>query len=182
MQFQKQELLSELAGLTSQAIADVQKLKALDISKLNYKATDAQWSALECVEHLNLYGDFYLPEIQKQILASSANGDFPIFKSGVIGNYFAGLMKVGNGKIKKMKAPRDKTPSNSGLTLTTLDRFLKQAQLLQSLLTQASTTDLTKVKTAISLTNLIKLRLGDTLRFYVYHVERHILQAEKMVD
>jgi hypothetical protein len=43
---------------------------------------------------------------------------------------------------------------------------------------KAQKVDLTKVKTAISLSKFIKLRLGDTLRFLVYHNERHILQAQ----
>lgn len=40
--------------------------------------------------------------------------------------------------------------------------------------------DLTKTKASISLTRLIKLRLGDTLRFFTYHIERHVLQAERI--
>ena len=80
-----------------------------------------------------------------------------------------------------MKSPNYKNPVNSALSITTLNRFLEQDQLLQSLLRQALTADLTKIKTAISLSKFIKLRLSDTLRFYVYHIERHIGQAEKMI-
>jgi hypothetical protein len=66
------------------------------------------------------------------------------------------------------------------LSITTLDRFLKQQELLKALLQQALEADITKIKTAISLSKFIKLRLGDTFRFYVYHIERHIAQAEKI--
>ena len=179
MQINKEQLISELLSLTERAIISVKKFKTLDITQLNFKNTPEQWSVLECIEHLNLYGDFYLPEMQKQLLEKTHKGNFPFFKPGIIGNYFAGLMKTKNGKIKKMKSPKDKNPVSSVLSITTLDRFLKQAQLLQSLLQQALTADLTKIKTAISLSKFIKLRLGDTLRFYAYHIERHILQAEK---
>ena len=179
MKINKGQLITELLRLTEQAIISVKKFKTLNISQLNLKNTPDQWSILECIEHLNLYGDFYLPEIQKQLMDTKNNSNSPVFKPGVIGNYFAGLMKTENGNIKKMKSPKDKNPVNSTLAITTLDRFLKQEQLLQSLLKEASTADLTKIKTAISLTAFIKLRLGDTLRFYVYHIERHIIQAEK---
>ena len=54
--------------------------------------------------------------------------------------------------------------------------------MLKSLLNQAREVDLTKTKVPISLTRFIKLRLGDTFRFFVYHIERHILQAEKARD
>lgn len=50
---------------------------------------------------------------------------------------------------------------------------------MQELLDQAQKINLSSVKTAISLTSLVKIKLGDTLRFMIYHNERHILQAEK---
>ena len=50
--------------------------------------------------------------------------------------------------------------------------------MLHALLEQAKQVDLVKVKTAISLTKLIRLRLGDTFRFLVTHIERHVLQAQ----
>jgi DinB superfamily len=180
MQINKGQLIAELLALTEQSIIAVKRFKTLSISQLNFKNSAQQWSKLECIEHLNLYGDFYLPEMQKQLLETTHNGDAPIFKSGILGNYFAGLMKTQNGKIKKMKSPKDKNPVNSSLTVTTLDRFIKQQELLKNILNQSLAADLTKVKTAISLSDFIKLRLGDTLRFYVYHIERHIVQAEKI--
>jgi len=48
------------------------------------------------------------------------------------------------------------------------------------LLIQAKAINLVKAKTPVSLTRLLKLRLGDTLRFLVYHIERHVLQAERI--
>ena len=79
-----------------------------------------------------------------------------------------------------MKSPKDKNPSHSTLTRLTIDRFLKQQELLQSLLLQSKRVDLQRTKTAISLSKLIRLRLGDTFRFFVYHIERHVLQAERI--
>lgn len=181
MQINKHQLIAELLALTEQSITVVKRFKTLSTNQLNFKNTVQQWSILECIEHLNLYGDFYLPEMQKQLLESTPKGNSEIFKAGVIGNYFAGLMKTENGKIKKMKSPKDKNPANSILTVTTLDRFMKQQELLKTILNQAQAVDITKIKTAISLTKFIKLRLGDTLRFYVYHIERHIMQAEKIM-
>lgn len=180
MQISNNILIEELLSLTEDSIQSVKKFKELPVNQLNFKKSSNEWSILECIEHLNLYGDFYLPEIEKQILANKNNAETTIFKSGIIGNYFAGLMKVKKGEIKKMKSPKDKNPLNTELTITTLDRFLKQQELLKSLLHQAKTIDLSKVKTAISLTTILKLKLGDTFRFYVYHIERHILQAERV--
>lgn len=176
-------LTTDLLARIDSVIDRAKRLRESGIEKLNAKKAPAQWSALECIEHLNLYGDFYLPEIEKQLDSASKAPANAVFKSGVIGNYFAGLMqKNKKGKLKKMKAPKDKTPAVSVLTLVTIERFLKQAEKLKQLMTRAALVDLTKTKTAISLTKLIRLRLGDTLRFVVYHMERHLDQAERAVS
>lgn len=180
MQIQNHLLIEELLHKTEKATKSVLRLKELNTEQLNFKKSPTAWSVLECIEHLNLYGDFYLVEIEKQILAQKKTNEYTVFKSGLVGDYFANMMLVKDGKIKKMKSPKDKNPCNSALTPTTLDRFLKQQERLKSLLIQAQYIDLTNTKTAISLTKHIRLRLGDTFRFFVYHIERHVLQAERV--
>lgn len=180
MQIESNLLIDDLLNRTENATIAARKFKELPIDQLQLKQNAETWSMLECIEHLNLYGDYYLVEIEKQILSQNGKSKSTLFKSGLIGNYFANLMLVKNGKMTKMKSPKDKNPIHSKLTTTTIDRFLKQQERLKSLLTQARNIDLTKTKTAISLTKLIKLRLGDTFRFFIYHIERHILQAEKI--
>ncbi len=181
MQTTNTQLIEELLLIIETTTASAKKFKELSTAQLNYKKSPESWSILECIEHLNLYGDFYLPEIQKQVLAAQRVSSGSAVKSGVIGNYFANLMKVQDGKIKKMKSPKDKDPANSALSITAIDRFLKQQQLLKSLLLQSKEIDLTKTKSAISLSKFIRLRLGDTFRFLVYHIDRHIQQAERVL-
>jgi len=175
------QLINELLTITEASTAAVNKFRTLSVNELNYKKDDASWSVLECVEHLNLYGDFYLPEIEKRIALKKTASPSGTYKAGFLGNYFANLMKVQTGKIKKMKSPKDKNPAGSQLTATTLDRFLKQQALLTTLLNKALQTDLVRTKASISLTPFIKLRLGDTLRFFVYHIERHVAQAANVI-
>ena len=177
MQTTNNILIDELLHIVESTTVSAKKFKQLSDAQLKFKKSPESWSVLECIEHLNLYGDFYLPEIQKEILNAEKVPSASIVKSGAIGNYFANLMKVKDGKLKKMKSPADKNPATSELSFTTIDRFLKQQELLKQLLLQSRTVNLTKTKTSISLTRLIRLRLGDTLRFLVYHMERHIQQA-----
>jgi DinB superfamily len=181
MQIINDNLINELLSLTKDSLSKVESLKVLPIDKLNFKEEPTSWSILECLEHLNLYADFYLPEIEKQIANNKTNRENGIFKSGLLGNYFVNAIQLKNGTIKKIKTPKDKNPINAALTTATVDKFLKQQNLLINLLHKAKNIDLTKTKTAISLTKLIKLRLGDTLRFFIYHVERHVWQAENVL-
>ncbi len=181
MQTDNNTLIDELLGLTEDSTLAVQKFKSLTPARLNFKTDPKRWSILECLEHLNLYGDFYLRELEKTLLNQRPVCPPPLYKSGIIGNYFANLMKVKNGRIIKMKTPTDKNPAGSQLSVTTIDRFLKQQEMLKSLLNQARNVDLVKTKVPISLTKYIKLSLGDTFRFFVYHIERHVLQAETVM-
>ncbi len=178
MQIENNTLIDELTAITLNALNTAKIVKTLDPLQLNAKVNPKQWSVLECIEHLNLYGDFYLPEIEHAILSQKPADKILLFRSGLLGNYFAGLMQAKNGTMKKMKSPPDKNPAKTILSVTTIDRFIKQLERLTSLLEQARNIDLTKTKTAISLTKYIRLRLGDTLRFFVYHIDRHMLQAE----
>ncbi len=180
MKINQHELIGELLNMTNQATDSVKKFRELSLQELNFKSNAGEWSILECIEHLNLYGNFYLPEIEKQLLKSKTANEVPVFRSGILGNYFVNVIKADSGK--KMKATKNMAPANSQLTITTIDRFLKQLEKFKSLLHQSKKADLNKVKTAISLTKFVKLRLGDTLRFLAFHNERHILQAQRIVD
>lgn len=180
MKLNTDELLTELINRSKRALKTVSEYRSLNEALLNRKPDAESWSKLECLEHLNLYGDFYLPEIERNILQAK-RPSWHVFKSGVIGNYFAKLMlPKENGAIKKMKSPEDKNPAKSDLSITTVERFVKQQEHLLRLLEMAKLVDLTHTKTAISISKMIKLRLGDTLRFYVYHIERHVAQAERI--
>jgi hypothetical protein len=178
MKTNQQQLLTELYQLTEQASAAAQTFKNLPVAQLNFKPTDAAWSILECIEHLNLYGKFYLPEIEQALQKSAKVDATNVYKSSFLGDFFVNSIKAGNQK--KMKATQMMLPQKSDVSITTLDQFIKQTERLKIILTHARLSDLTKPKTPISLTKFLTLRLGDTLRFLVYHNERHILQAEKM--
>lgn len=179
MKINTKELLAELHQIIDDCTEKVKRFKNHAPEMLNYRIEDNRWTVLECLEHLNLYGDFYIPEVEKVIISQKDTSTKTMYSPGIIGNYFAGLMKVSGNKIKKMPTPKDKNPIHSQLSLTTLERFLKQQEKWTKLLNMAAHTDLDKARTAISLTKLMKLKLGDTFRFSIYHIERHVIQAEK---
>ena len=183
MQTDNNKLIDELIALTDACTTSALKFQNLSPKILNFKETPEKWSVLECLEHLNRYGDYYLPELEKVITdrrtPAASNG---VYKSGMLGNYFANLMKVKNGKVVRMKTPSDKNPSGSDLSPITIDRFIKQQDMLRSLLEQSRRVDLTKTKVPISIAKFIKLRLGDTFRFLINHIERHVVQAQRAVE
>ncbi|HTN17330.1 MAG TPA: DinB family protein [Chitinophagaceae bacterium] len=181
MTIESKQLLDQLQALSIQATDSAHRFQALTDQQLNFKPEASKWSILECLDHLNQYGDYYLPEIEQQMKASR-RGAAAVFKSGVLGNYFANAMRAQNGKIKTMKSPKDKEPAASGLGRQTIECFLTQQEHLQKLLLLARRKDLNKIRISISLNRYIRIRLGDTFRFYSYHIERHISQANRNIQ
>ena len=172
-------LINELIELTKKNMTDVQSFKGMADKELNLKTSAESWSVLECIEHLNRYGDFYIPEIRKRIDNSNFKKS-STFKSGILGNYFAKSM-LPKEKLNKMKTFKSMNPISSALDRSVLDKFINQQESILELLKKAENTDLTKIKTSISISKWIKLRLGDTFRVVVYHNLRHTVQAKKMI-
>lgn len=174
MQQDSRQLLADLTDIINKTQDSLMQFKTMNATQLNYRRNANSWSILECLEHLNLYGDFYLPEMEQAILKSKTSSQV-VFKSGLLGNYFAELMRAEKGK--KMASPKDKNPIHSTLNETTIARFEKQTERLKHILQLSEKVNLNTVKCSISLSRFIKLKLGDTLRFYIYHIDRHIKQA-----
>ncbi|MDO5981006.1 DinB family protein [Flavivirga spongiicola] len=180
MKVTSEALIAALIEKTRQNINQVEVLNQKPINKLNWKANEDIWSVLECIEHLNLYGDYYLPEIEQRITKSTSKTETH-FKAGILGDYFAKILSP-KEKLNKMKTLKDKNPNGSHLDKTTLERFLIQQEKMLELLDRARSVSLNKTKTGISISKLIKLKLGDTFRVVIYHNERHVEQAKKALE
>ncbi len=179
MRIASQQLLSELSQQVNRHKASAVRWLASADKDLNFKASADSWSVLECIEHLNRYGNFYIPEISKR-LANNTTSPETFFRSGWLGNYFAKSMMPGE-TMRPIKTFASMNPAGSRLDKQVLHTFIGQQDRLLELLAQAATVSLKDTKTAISLTRLIRLRLGDTFRFVIYHNHRHMVQAQRLI-
>ncbi len=173
-----EKLIQDLFVITQNNLKAVESLKSKSIEILNWKSDSKSWSVLECLEHLNRYGDFYIPEITKKI-ASSKYPASKIVKSNWLGKYFSKSVSYSKD-LKKMKTFKSMNPIKSKLNKETIHEFITQQYQIIDLLKKAKKVSLDKTKTAISISKIIKLRLGDTFRVVIYHNERHVKQAEKV--
>lgn len=179
MKTQTKELLNDLTQRTQQVIADTQSLESYALTLLNQRDTPTEWSALECIEHLNRYIRFYVPEFNARISQSSHKPDTH-YRSGWLGNYFANSM-LPREDLNKMKTFSSMNPLGSSLDKTTIHEFLDYQEKMLELLQNAEKVSLRKTKSSISIASWIKLQLGDALRVVVYHNQRHLVQALRAV-
>lgn len=173
------DLIKELTEYIDKHILFTESIEQSTTLHLQYRQHENSWSVLECLQHLNLYGKFYIPKIRKA-LEKSNNKTSNTFKSGFLGNKFA-LSMLPNEQMKSMNTFKSKDPINATLNRKqVVQEFLSQQNELLELLEISKHKNLTKIYTSTTLP-LIKFRLGDTFRFVIYHNERHIIQAKRIL-
>ncbi|MCC3214597.1 DinB family protein [Chryseobacterium sp. X308] len=179
MKISTSELLDELKNRTKQHLQFAEMLSLKTEHDLNFRTSSDSWSTLECLEHLNRYGNFYIPEINRTI-SSAGKPSQLYFKPGILGNYFAKSM-LPKEKLNTMKTLKAMNPIHSNLDKGVVNTFIKQQKKMLELLEEAQYIDLEKTKTNISISKLIKLKLGDTFRFVIYHNQRHVEQIKRIL-
>ncbi len=176
--FKSEELIKDLKEDVRRLQEAAEHLKNTEKSKLVYAVNEGKWSVVQCLEHLNAFGRHYLPAIEKAIAVKS--GEKPAwFNSGFLGDYFTKSMKPKNVfEIKnKMKTMKIFNFPNSLNVDTVMKEYIDQKAKLQHLLDMANDRDLNSIRIPVTITKMIKLKLGDTFRFLIAHEQRHMIQA-----
>lgn len=171
-------LLEDLQADTRQVILATNYLLQEDPEKLVQQPAPGKWSVAQVIEHLNSYGRYYLPAIEAAMKEHRYSPD-PVFTPGWLGDYFTKTMLPGkNGQVvNKMQAPKNHRPSPDIDSKPVIEEFLRQEHLLLDLLEKAKHLSISKIRIPISLSKLVKLKLGDTFRFLVAHHQRHFIQV-----
>jgi len=173
-------LINDLEKRTRWTLDAAHAFEQLSDADLNRRPGPEQWNALECLDHLNRYGDYYLPEIERVAKAAPRVAEDAAFHTGWLGNKFALSMRPG-GAGTSMKTFKKMNPLGDALKREVLREFIRQQEEMLRLLALCRTVNLSKAKTGTTLTRYLRLRLGDTLRVVIYHNQRHLEQAQRAV-
>ncbi len=176
MKTRQDKLIDDLKKDVEVIISCVDHFKG-DSDVLMIQPAPGQWSVLQVLEHLNSYGRYYLPAIDKEISFSKAQRE-AWFNSGLLGNYFTNMMKPKTVfEVKnKMKAMKDYSPSPQLDAAQVIEEFMGQQQRLLRSLEASRSKSLSGIRVPTSITKLLKLKLGDTFRFLIGHEQRHFIQ------
>ncbi|RYY22063.1 MAG: DinB family protein [Chitinophagaceae bacterium] len=176
------DLLEELKAETRQFIMETKILLQHDPELLTRQPVPGKWSIAQILEHLNAYGRFYIPVIGKALNESQLPPDV-LYSSGWLGNFFTNSMKPTPDKVikNKMKAMKNYTAPPDLDSKAVIDEFLQQQQAFLNLLEIAGKKNIAKIRIPITITKLIRLRLGDTFRFLVAHNQRHFVQCDNTI-
>lgn len=176
------ELLNEVRIIT-QSNLEVLKKKFMHLSTEQKKWQPAEnaWNVQEIFAHLNQYANFYHDAFLNRIHKTRFKEPKELYQSSPLGRSAWKSMKLGNAKNvkRKFKSARNYNPTFDPSLVHENDILLfenGQKDLLE-IIESAKAVNIRKVKVQISMSNIIKLRLGDALLFVVYHNERHLQQA-----
>jgi hypothetical protein len=176
------DLLEKLKADTRQIILQSNLLLQKDPALLVQQPHPGKWSIAQVIEHLNVYGRYYLPEIRKA-LARNNYAPAEKYSGGWFGNYFTKMMlPASETEVRnKMKAMKNYSPAPDLDSKVVLDEFIAQQHDLLKLLDLAANNNLARIRVPISIAKFIKLKLGDTFRFVIAHHQRHFVQCANTI-
>lgn len=177
---EQSEAIQELKQFVEQHLAFAKEIESKNLALLAHQPQKGAWNALQCIEHLNRYGEFYLAECGAKITQAKTVDSNKTFKPGFWGKLFTKMM-LPKKNMFKMKTFADKNPESAKLDKSVIDTFIEQQNKWLTLLDQAKQVDLNKNNCKLTLP-LLKMNLGSTLRFNHYHNERHVVQAKKAME
>lgn len=177
-----QWLLTEVATITERNIQLLKgKFSNYSQAQLSWKPNEGTWSLNEVFAHLNNYATYYHTAFLERIEKTRFRSPRENFASSPLGRSAWQSMKLGkqNNVKRKFNAPKAYNPSvnPSMVKEQEVQDFLKAQHELLTVLEKSIAVSLRKVKVPISISKIIRLRLGDALLFVAYHNERHMQQA-----
>ena len=176
------ELIQIVTSTTQQNIEAINKSTAkLSEKQLSWIPNPGVWSVEQILAHMNEFGRYYHPTFLKKIENTRFTSTKEAFVSSPLGRSAWKSMKLGNAKNvkRKFKAQKGYNPNiDNGLVKgNEVEIFLTQQNELLSIIEKAETVNIRRVKIPISMSKIVRLRLGDALLFVVYHNERHVQQV-----
>lgn len=185
-----QELLHELTRLNQRLTEIVARdFPILNLDQLNWREHDEKWSIAECLMHLNYVADYYFPSTLRAVKNAKAKKSRPqeTFTRGWLGHRYASKFRLTlDNQIKnRIESPAKYNPRNSSASnldgKIIVETFLKNQAVLQQLLEDAVSINLQKTRVPALFFGFISVQLGDMLKVLIYHTERHIIQAQRIL-
>jgi hypothetical protein len=181
--FSRTSLITELLDRTELLKANTQTFLRLEDRQLQQRPRPGAWSISEVYGHLNLSMDQSIRVILSRIaLAPDTNSDEYI--SGWLGDLACMIiMPRPDGSVFKLKARKSYCVEAANIDAREeLSIFLRHCDALDDILRHVASKDLRRITIPFFLPRLLRLRLGDVLRFLVAHGERHLLQAQRVME
>jgi hypothetical protein len=148
--------------------------------QLNWQPAPGSWSVGQCLLHLCLMNDVYLPAISG---ALQEKPDSPVeqITPGWFGRWFIRNFVDPSPSSKRVRAPSKISPA-ARVELRVLDRFLSGNQSCRQLILEARSKNVNRIRFWNPFIPGLKFTVGTGLQIVASHQRRHLLQAERVRD
>ncbi|MBL0316843.1 MAG: DinB family protein [Flavobacteriales bacterium] len=179
----QKEFLQQYASEVRNIIREMESWSHQEENNLQRYPAPGKWSAIQCVQHLNVYSRYYLKAIEKELKTAPTVSGHEV-KSGPLGRYFIKLMKTNDNGIvtKPMNSPKNAVPELLPNVKSEISEFIQHQQKLLILLQQSEKIDINQIRIPTSIMKMIRMKLGDTFAFFIEHEKRHMIQGRKALE
>lgn len=148
--------------------------------QLNWQPAQGSWSMGQCLEHLCIANEVYLPAIYA---ALKDKPDSPVeqITPGWFGRWFIRNFAEPSPKAKRARAPSKIRPA-ARVDLSVLDRFLSGNKSCRQLILVARSRNVNSIRSWNPFLLGLRFTVGTGLEIIASHQRRHLLQAERIRD
>lgn len=146
--------------------------------QLNWHPRPDAWSVGQCLEHLCITNELYVPPISAS-LARKQISQVQDITPGWFGRWFIKSFIEPSPQTKQARAPGKIVPG-SRVELSVLDRFLRSNQAIRELIHLAGDCDVNRIRFRNPFIPLLRFTVGTGLEIISGHERRHLLQAERV--
>ena len=168
-------LISEFAAADARASA---LASALTAAQLNWTPQPGVWSVGQCLEHLCVASECYLPAIA-QSLTDGRPGVVQEITPGWFSRWFIRNYIAPSPTTKRAKAPGKIRPGTV-VDARILDRFLANNERTREIIERAKAHDVNRVRFRNPFVPVIRFTVGTGFEILSKHQDRHLLQAERI--
>jgi hypothetical protein len=170
------DLLARVEGVRK----DTERLcGGLSAEQIAWKPAPGRWSILECLDHLAVANDFYLPRARASVDIARAQRleRRKPYEPSWKGRWWIKIVDPdGTARFPAPKLFRpDRQPAPDRWRL-----FLEQQSTLASILRDADGLDLNEARMTHPLNRFLRFSLGDCLTAVILHEQRHVRQAQRV--
>lgn len=178
------DIISEGQELINGQLAYIQeKVLPLSDDDLSWKPNKDKWNILEVVEHLNRFGDFYLPRFDNMIVYPKSRRNGAYYRSGFLGEFAMKRIRPVDGVVPyKSKAIGKASPFLRKLDRRVVEEHVRKQMKFRKILKEVQELNLSRNSIPTLFAPWLKFNIGDTLRIYGYHQERHFVQIDNLLN
>jgi DinB superfamily len=170
-------LAFELSGndQTAQAL-----VAGLSEEQLNWQPTAGAWSVGQCLEHLCITNEAYMPPMSA---ALQGQPDAPVeeIRPGWFSRWFLKSFVEPSPNARRVPAPRKIRPGMR-VSAGVVERFLASNKACRELLVRSRSKDVNRIRFWNPLVSGVRFTVGVGFEIIASHEQRHLLQAQRVRD